>query len=203
VSLRAGIVVVSDQRQSSDVGTSRRVRLSGKRLASMVNSNRKVVTKLTEELATVGDGVVEVARNLDGLSLLLLNKPLDVLLGLGHMLGSTSQLDAGLAITLSGNINGDGELGLKLALGVTTTTNEGAVVLNGNVYNLSDLVLTLANNLLDALDNLVHNVSAALNLDCVTISLLLGELDGAGELSSVVRATSLDNNIPEVGACQN
>ncbi|KAI6769023.1 hypothetical protein HG531_010127 [Fusarium graminearum] len=169
----------------------------------MVNSNRKVVTKLTEELATVGDGVVEVARNLDGLSLLLLNKPLDVLLGLGHMLGSTSQLDAGLAITLSGNINGDGELGLKLALGVTTTTNEGAVVLNGNVYNLSDLVLTLANNLLDALDNLVHNVSAALNLDCVTISLLLGELDGAGELSSVVRATSLDNNIPEVGACQN
>ena len=73
------------------------------------------------------------------------------------------------------------------------------MVLDRNINHLSDLVLTLADDLLDTLDNLVDDVGAALNLDSVAISLLLGELDRAGKLSSVVRATSLDNNVTEVG----
>lgn len=73
------------------------------------------------------------------------------------------------------------------------------MVLDRNINHLCDLVLTLTNDLLNTLDNLVDNISTALNLDSVAISLLLGELNGAGKLSSVVRATSLDNNVTEVG----
>jgi hypothetical protein len=73
------------------------------------------------------------------------------------------------------------------------------VVLDRNINHLRDLVLTLTNDLLNTLDNLVDDVGTALNLDSVAISLLLGELNGTGKLSSVVRATGLDNNVTEVG----
>jgi hypothetical protein len=199
--LGCGIVVISDQRECSDVRASRRVRLSRQRLTSMINSDRVVVAKLAEELATVGNGVVKVARDLDGLTLLLLNKSLDMLLSLGHVLRAACQLDASLAITLAGNVDRDGELGLELALCITTTANERTVVLNRNIHNLSDLALTLTHNLLNTLNNLVHNISATLNLDSISISLLLGELNGASKLSPVVRATGLDDNVAKVGAC--
>jgi hypothetical protein len=165
----------------------------------MVNRDLVVVAELTEELATVGDGVVKVARNLDGLTLLLLDQRQNVLLGLGNVLGSASNLDSSLSVSLAGDIDGDGELGLELTLSITTSADQGAVVLDRNIHHLGNLALTLANNLLDALNDLLHNISAALNLDSVTISLLLGELDGTGKLPSVIRATRLDDNIAEVG----
>jgi hypothetical protein len=100
---------------------------------------------------------------------------------------------------LAGNIDRHGKLGLKLALGVTATADKRAMVLDRNINHLRDLVLTLTNDLLNTLDNLVDDVGTALNLDSVAISLLLGELNGTGKLSSVVRATGLDNNVTEVG----
>jgi hypothetical protein len=168
----------------------------------MVNSDRVVVAELAEELTTIGDGVVKVAGDLDCLALLLLDKSLDVLFRLSHILGSTGQLDASLAVTLTRNVNRDIKLGLKLALGVTTTANERAVVLDRNIHDLSDLILALTNNLLNTLNDLVHNIGSTLNLDGVSICLLLGELDGAGKLSSVVGAASLDDNVTEVGTCE-
>ncbi|KAI6760989.1 hypothetical protein HG530_009849 [Fusarium avenaceum] len=168
----------------------------------MVNSDRVVVAELAEELATIGDGVMKVAGDLDCLALLLLDKSLDVLFRLSHILGSTGQFDASLAVTLTRNVNRDIKLGLKLALGVTTTANQRAVVLDRNIHDLSDLILALTNNLLNTLNDLVHNIGSALNLDGVSICFLLGELDGAGKLSSVVRAASLDDNVTEVGTCE-
>ena len=59
----------------------------------MVNSDLVLVAKLTEELAVIRNGVVEVARNLDGLALDLLGELKDVCLGLLDVLRLTGNLD--------------------------------------------------------------------------------------------------------------
>lgn len=200
VDVGSGICIIRNQWESPADVASRSIGPRRKGLTSMINGNLVVVAKLTEELSTVGDGVVQAARNLDSLALLVLDNGQDVLLGLVHILGSTGDLDSGLSVTLTRNVNGDGKLRLHLALSITAAANQGAVVVNGDVHDLSNLALALRNDLLDALDDVLDNLSATLDLDAVTISLLLGELDSTGKLSSVIRTASFDNNVSKSSA---
>lgn len=193
-----GILVVGDQRQSTAIAAAgASAGLGGQGSASVIDGNLVVVAELAEELAVVGDGVVQTTRDLQSLALLLLDERGNVLLRLLDVLGATSNLDARLAVTLTGNVNGDVELRLELALGLSTATDEGSVLLGGDIQNLGDLAVLLRDNLLDPGNDLADNVRATLDLDRVTISLLLGELNGACKLAAVVRAASLDNDITE------
>lgn len=193
-----GILVVGDQRQSTAIAAAgASAGLGGQGSASVIDGNLVVVAELAEELAVVGDGVVQTTRDLQSLALLLLDERGNVLLRLLDVLGATSNLDARLAVTLTGNVNGDVELRLELALGLSTATDEGSVLLGRDIQNLGDLAVLLRDNLLDSGNDLADNVRATLDLDRVTISLLLGELNGACKLAAVVRTASLDNDITE------
>ena len=75
------------------------------------------------------------------------------------------------------------------------------MVVDRNIDNLSDLALTLSNNLLNSLDDVLNNVSSTLDLDGVAIGLLLGELDCSRKLASVIRTTGLDNDVSKGCAC--
>jgi len=74
------------------------------------------------------------------------------------------------------------------------------VLLNRHLKHLGDLALALGNKGLDLRNDLVNNLGAALDLDAVSVSVLLGELDGASKLPAVVATTSLENNIANVRA---
>lgn len=200
VDIRSGIRVVGDQWESTADVAGRSIGPGREGLAGMVDGDLVVVSKLAEELSTVGDGMVQAARNLDGLALLVLDDGQDVLLRLVDVLRSAGDLHSSLSIALTRNVNGNGELGLHLALGIAATANQGAVVVDRNFHDLSDLALALRNNLLDSLDDVLDNIGAALDLDAVAICLLLGELDSTGELSSVIRTASLDNDVFKGGA---
>jgi hypothetical protein len=163
----------------------------------MINGDLVVVAKLAEELSVVRDGMVKAAGNLHGLALLLLDQALDMLLSLGNVLRSTSNLDASLAIALARDIDGNGELGLQLTLRLTATANERSVLVDGDIHNLGDLALALGNDFLDALDDLLDDISAAFHLDAVAIGILLGELDGTGELATIVRSAGTDHNLSQ------
>ncbi|GKT57775.1 hypothetical protein ColTof3_05114 [Colletotrichum tofieldiae] len=196
VDIGGGIVVVGDQGKSTAVAAAG-AGLGRHALASVVNGNLVVVAELAEELAVVGDGVVQAAGDLEGLSLLLLDERGNVLLGLLDVLGATGDLDARLAVALAGNVDRDGKLGLELPLSISATAYQGPVLLGGDVQNLGDLALLLGNDLLDPCADLVDNVRTTLDLDRVAISLLLGELNGPGKLATVVGSTSLDNQVTE------
>jgi hypothetical protein len=160
-----------------------------------------VVAELTEDLAVVGNGMMQIAGHLDSLALLLLDQLSNVLLGLGHVFSAARDLDARLSIALAGNVNADGQLRLELLLGLTAAANEAAVLLNGDLKNLGDLVLALLNDLLDPGADLLNDAAAALDLDGVAVGILLGELDGAGKLAAIVRTTGSKNNLAEGRAC--
>lgn len=70
--------------------------------------------------------------------------------------------------------------------------------LSWHIDSSRDLALALGNKFLDLLDELVDDITAALELDCVAIGLLLGELDEASALPGIVRTTSLVNQVPQV-----
>lgn len=197
VNIGGSLFVVSDQGKSPTNLTGRGIRLGRQVLARVVDSNLVVVAELAEELAVVGDGVVEASRDLNGLTLLGLDEGQDVLLGLVHILGATGNLDSSLAVTLARDVDGDGELGFHLALNVTTAADEGTVVVDGNINNFSDLALALSDDFLNSLDDVLDNIGAALNLDCVAVCFLLGELNGARKFSSVIGTASLDDDVSE------
>lgn len=70
--------------------------------------------------------------------------------------------------------------------------------LSWHIDSSRDLALALGNKFLDLLDELVDDITAALELDSVAIGLLLGELDEASALPGIVRTTSLVNQVPQV-----
>ena len=164
----------------------------------MVDSHLMVVAKLAEELTAVGYRVVHVARDLDRFPLLLLKEVLDVFLSARNILRAADDFDTRLAIALAGNINGNLEFCLHLALGVATTANKRAVLVGRHLENLRDLALAFGYNFLDSLNDIGDDLGTTLNLDGVTISFLLGELDGSSKLATIVRAASSDDKIPKV-----
>ncbi|ROV91041.1 hypothetical protein VMCG_09603 [Cytospora schulzeri] len=194
-----GLIVVGDERQRAPVSTRCSSGLSWRRLTGVVNGHVEVVSQSAEELSTVRDGLVQASGDLDGLCRLLLCRVDDVLLGLLDICLLARDLNSRLSAALAGNVDRHLELRLQLPLRVTTTTDEGSMLLGRHIDSRRDLALTVGNELFDMFDELVDDVTAALELDGVPVSLLLGELDDPSALPWLIRTTSLDNHVPQVG----
>lgn len=169
-------------------------------MTRVVDCDLVVVAKLSENLSIVGNSVMDIAGDLNSLSLLLFDNASNVFLGLDHVLRSASYLDTSFAVTLSGHVNRNSELALHLALSITATANKRSMMLDGHFDYIRDLALALSNDVLDALDDFLHHVGASLDLDGVAICLLFRELDSTSKLTSVIRPSSSDDNILQVGS---
>lgn len=141
--------------------------------------------------------MVESARYLKGLAGLILRQGLDVSLGLLNIGRLADNLDAGLAAALARDVNGDLELRLETTLDIATTANQRSVLLNRDLDSLSNLVFALSNNGLDLLNNAVDDRGATLDLDGVVAVILLGELDGTSNLTTIIGTAGLDDNITD------
>jgi hypothetical protein len=69
------------------------------------------------------------------------------------------------------------------------------MLLNGHINSLTDLACTLRYDALNRSDNFVDYILTALDLDSVSIGILLRELDVSILETSVVRSASLDDDI--------
>lgn len=122
--------VVSDQRHVSGRSAAVVCRrgLAGRRaLAGVVDADLVVGAQTAEELAVVGDGVVVLERDLNGLALDLLGKLQDVSLGLLDIVRLAGHLDlrtSRASLALTRNVDGNAELLLKLATALTATADE-------------------------------------------------------------------------------
>lgn len=170
-------------------------------LAGVVDADLVVVAQAAEDGAVVRDGVVQVAGDLDGLSVLLLEQGLEVLLGAFHGGGGTLELDIGAAGTLLGDIQSHVELGLNTAAGVTSAADEQTVVSGRDVDDLGDLVLAFLDKLLDGGDDAVDNLAVTLQTNGGLGAVGLGEADHSGG-TAVGWATSLSHDLADVGACR-
>lgn len=65
------------------------------------------------------------------------------------------------------------------------------------VKSLGDLAFSIDDNLLDCCNDLVDQIFLASDLDGVSISIGLRELDSLGKLSLVVRTPRIDDNVPK------
>lgn len=176
----AGVAgVVSDQGQRATGGRSGRLRLSGESFAGVVDGDLVLVAELAEELPVLCDRVVVLARNLDSLASLLLDQRCNMLLGFLYVGRETGDLNTSLGAALTGNVDGDIELRLKLALGLAAAADERSVLFCWDFENFGNLAFKLSNCSFNCGNDLVYNVFVALDLDSVTISVLLGELNRA------------------------
>lgn len=108
----------------------------------MVDADLVVGTQTTEELAVVGEHVVVLEGNLDGLALDLLGELEDVSLGLLDVLRLAGNLDLGASragLALAGDVDGNAELLLELTTALTTATDEQAVLVGLDLEDLSGL----------------------------------------------------------------
>ena len=143
--VRVGGGVVGDQRHVSAGGTAAgsRCGLASRRLlASVVDADLVVGTQTTEELAVVGEHVVVLEGNLDGLALDLLGELEDVSLGLLDVLRLAGNLDLGASragLALARDVDGNAELLLELTTALTTATDEQAVLVGLDLEDLSGL----------------------------------------------------------------
>ena len=128
-----------------------------------------IVAKLSEELAVVGNGVVDLSWNLDCLALLILHEVQDMSLGLFYVCWKTDNLNTGLTVALSRNIDRDLELGFKVLLCLSSTTNEGSVLISRDFDCLGGLAIPLENDLIHSSNNLVNDIGFALKLDSIAI----------------------------------
>jgi hypothetical protein len=167
-------------------------------LASVVDGDLVVIAQAAEEGAVVGDGVVQVAGDFDRLGVLLLEHRQEVLLGALDGSAGPLELNIGATGALLGDVQGDVELGLDAATGITTAADEKAVLSGGDVENLSDLVLALLDKLLDRGDDAVHDLTVTLKTDGRLSALGLGETDHSGG-TAVSRASSLSHDLADVG----
>lgn len=199
--MRVRIGLVCNQRQSATAVGARLLAWPGWHLVTcVVDSHVQVVAKLAEELATAGDCVVQVARHLNRLALLLLDKGKNVLLGRIHIRGLTRDLDIRLAIALLGDVNGYLELVLHLSLDISAAANQCPVLLDGDVDHIRHLAFALGDNLLDLGEDLLDNLGATFNLDCVALRILLRESNGTGELTTVIGTARRNDNITKCRA---
>lgn len=191
----SGVLVIRDQREGAAVVVGGSHGTLRDRLAGMVNGDLVLIAQAAEELAIVGDCVVQVAGHLDRGGMLFLDERLDVLLGLLHVLRRPSHLDVRAFLALSGDVDNDRELGLNLASGLATTADQRPVLVLGNINRLRDLAGTLVNKLLDRLRDGLDKRTTAFDLDSGIVAVLVRELNGPRQLSAVIRASSLDNEI--------
>lgn len=171
------------------------------RLAGVVDADVQIALELAEELTSLArDGLVEVARNLQGLGWFLFGQVDDVVLRLLNVSFLTSDFDCGVCAALSRNVDGDAELLLEALLGFTATANQRPVLVGGYINRSRNLALTESNKILDLLDEVIDNGSTTLQRDGVSIGLLLRELDETGALPRVIGAASLGDQFTQVGA---
>lgn len=112
VDIGVAVILVGDKREGTfcspdSVGDGQLLRDG---VTGVVNRDLVVTAELAEELAIVGDGVVELAGYLNGLALLLLDEGEDVFLGLLDVGGLSDDLNAGMAAALAGDVERDLEL---------------------------------------------------------------------------------------------
>jgi hypothetical protein len=167
----------------------------------VVDSDLVLVAQLAKELAIVGDDVVQVARNLDSLALLTLDKLENVLLGLLDLIGLTGNLDLATSST-SSSLLGDVELDIKLRLertaGFTTTTNEEAVLIRRNLDSLGGLVLKRRRLSLEGSNDLLNNALGAFDTNGSLIRLSARESYHARKVTSIVGPSSGSDNGADV-----
>jgi hypothetical protein len=93
-------------------------------------------------LAVVGEHVVVLEGNLDGLALDLLGELKNVSLGLLDVLRLTGNLDlraSRASLALAGDVDGNAELLLELATALATATDEQTVLVGLDLEDLSGL----------------------------------------------------------------
>jgi hypothetical protein len=149
-------------------------------------------------LAIVGKEVVEVAGDLDGLRVLLLQHGLDVLLSALDGAAGALELHIGTAGALLGDIKGDVELSLNPAASLASTADEHAVLGGGNIEDFRDLVLALLDELFDRSDDVIHDLAVALEADGRFGAFRTGETDHSGG-AAVSGATGLSDDLADVG----
>ena len=140
-----------------------------------------------------------LARDLHRLTLLFFDQRRDMLLRLFDIGGQTNYLDAGLATSLSRDVDGNFELRLQLAFSIATAANQSPMFLDRNFKDLSDLAFPFRHDRLDAGDDLVNDIAPSFYLDGVSIGILLRELDGAGLKSSILGTAGLYYQVTKSG----
>ena len=204
VGVGAGGGVVGNQRHIAAAARSGS-RLAGRRLlAGVVDTDLMIGAQAAEELAVVCDHVVVLERDLDGLTLDFLGKLLDVSLGLLDVLWLARDLDlragsAGLA--LAGNVDGDTELLLHLAAGVTATADEQTVLVGLDLEDLGSLGLLIGNEGQDGSSKLLNNRAGALKANSVALSVSLGESSHTSASAAIGRTASFLDQRSEVSTC--
>ncbi|EPE05762.1 hypothetical protein F503_08293 [Ophiostoma piceae UAMH 11346] len=204
LALRIGssVLVVRDEGQGAVGGGCRSGKARGNSVASVVDGHLVLVPQPAEELAVVGDDVVDAAGHLDGRRVLLLDERLDVLLGLLDIGRLAGDLDLGAGVALARDVDDDVELGLDLASRLAAAANQGAVLVLGNIDDVGNLAGALADKVVDLLHKLLDKLAAALDLDGRVGAVLVGKLDGTRKISAVIRAARLDNKLADVGAAR-
>ena len=167
-------------------------------LAGVVDCYLVVVTEAAEDLAVIGDGVVQVAGDVNRLGVLVLQHGLEVLLGAFDGSAGSLELDVGAARALLGDVQGDVELGLDAATGFAATADQHAVLGSGDLKDFGDLVLTLLDECLNGSDDVVNDRAIALKADGRLGALRTREADHSGG-TAVVGATGVDNDLTDVG----
>jgi hypothetical protein len=163
-----------------------------------------VVAETAEELAVVGDEVVEAFWYGDGLAFEIFRDLLDVSLGLLNVLGLS--LDADLralwaSVGLSRDVDLDAKLLLELAAGLTSPSDEKAVLLWLDFDVLGDLRLLVLDESFDRSADLVHNRLVSLHANSVALDISLWEADHAVVKALVLWSTSLQDDVAEIGSC--
>lgn len=199
--------VVGDQRHVGAACTAAGLGdgLAGRRaLAGVVDADLVVGAQTAEELAVVGDGVVVLKRDLDGLAFDLLGELEDVSLGILDVVRLTGDLDLRArraSLALAGNVDGDTELLLELTAALTTTADKQAVLVRLDLKDLSGLGLLVGNEGKDGSGELLDNDALTFETDGVTLGLGLREASKTSTSPSVRGTASLLDKRSEVGAC--
>lgn len=199
--------VVGDQRHVAACGAAGGggYGLTGWRaLAGVVDADFVVGAEAAEELAVVGDGVVVLERDLDGLAFDFLGELEDVRFGLLDVLGLAGHLDLGAGragLALARDVDGHAELLLQLAAALTAATDKEAVLVGLDLEDLGGLGVLLCNQGQDSCRELLDDGARALKADGVTLCLGLGEACETSTGSGVRRTTGLFDERCEVGAC--
>jgi hypothetical protein len=98
---------------------------------------------------------------------------------------------------LLGDVQGDVELRLDTAPGVTSTADQEAVLGSGNVNSLGNLIRTLLDKLLNGSNDVVNNLSITLKTNGRLGAIRLGESDHASS-ATIARATSINDDLTDI-----
>lgn len=146
----------------------------------MVNGDLMVVPQLAEKRAVVGYHMVQVCWDLNGFTLLVPEHGFDVCFGLFNSRGGTLDLHIGPVRALLGHVQNHVELGFELAAGFASSADEMAVLGLRDFNGDGHLVLLLADELFDCIDQAGDYCLLAFEFDSGFIAVSSWELDYAG-----------------------